>query len=69
MFGFPTGLGALIVRRDSLDFLIKAKRYFGGGTVAMHLVEDFNVCHFKKSDTPEEVLEDGTLPFQQVFYN
>ena len=31
MFGFPTGLGALLVRRDNAGML--RKRYFGGGTV------------------------------------
>lgn len=31
MFGFPTGLGALIVRSDSAHFL--SKSYYGGGTV------------------------------------
>jgi len=66
MFGFPTGLGALLVRRDALSPLIERKRYFGGGSVAMHLVKDFNVCRFKQGEAPEEALEDGTLPFQQV---
>ena len=32
MFGFPTGLGALLVRNDCADLL--QKRYFGGGTVS-----------------------------------
>jgi molybdenum cofactor sulfurtransferase len=31
MFGFPTGLGALLVRRDCASLLGKA--YYGGGTV------------------------------------
>ena len=31
MFGFPTGLGALLVHRDCWDLL--HKRYYGGGTV------------------------------------
>lgn len=31
MFGFPTGLGALLVRKDNSRLL--QKRYFGGGTV------------------------------------
>ena len=31
MFGFPTGLGALLVRRESAGLL--HKRYYGGGTV------------------------------------
>ena len=32
MFGFPTGLGALLVRNDCADLL--QKNYFGGGTVS-----------------------------------
>ena len=32
MFGFPTGLGALLVRNDCADLLRKS--YFGGGTVS-----------------------------------
>lgn len=35
IFGYPTGLGALIVRKNS-EHLLK-KRYFGGGTVLMAL--------------------------------
>lgn len=31
MFGFPTGLGALLVRRDCAALLSKV--YYGGGTV------------------------------------
>uniref|UniRef100_A0A1I7ZWA5 MOSC domain-containing protein n=1 Tax=Steinernema glaseri TaxID=37863 RepID=A0A1I7ZWA5_9BILA len=31
MFGYPTGLGALLVRKDREDLL--QKRYYGGGTV------------------------------------
>ena len=35
MFGFPTGLGALIVRKDAEAVL--RKTYFGGGTVQAYL--------------------------------
>jgi len=66
MFGFPSGLGALLCRRDALAVLVEGKTYFGGGTVAMHLVKDFSVCHLKAGDFAEEALEDGTLPFQQI---
>ena len=31
MFGFPTGVGALLVRKDCADVLVKT--YYGGGTV------------------------------------
>ena len=36
MFGFPTGLGALIVRKGS-EHVLKRKSYFGGGTVLAYL--------------------------------
>ena len=35
MFGWPTGLGALIVRNDVLRQLVPHKLYFGGGTVTV----------------------------------
>ena len=34
MFGWPTSVGALIVRRDAVDVLLRQKQYFGGGTIA-----------------------------------
>jgi hypothetical protein len=34
IFGYPTGLGALLVRRASMP-LLAGKLYFGGGTVAV----------------------------------
>jgi hypothetical protein len=33
IFGYPTGLGALLVRRPLLQLMAQHKRYFGGGTV------------------------------------
>ena len=40
IFGYPTGLGALIVRKDAAADL--RKRYFGGGAVAASVAdEDF----------------------------
>ena len=33
VFGYPTGLGALLVRKDALKCL--GKRYFGGGAVSV----------------------------------
>jgi len=34
LFGYPTGLGALLVRRSAMP-LLAGKLYFGGGTVAV----------------------------------
>ena len=40
IFGYPTGLGALLVHKRALPLLLKKKRYFGGGTVAVSLAEE-----------------------------
>lgn len=39
IFGHPTGLGALVVRRDALALLAGGKRYFGGGTVEVAVAD------------------------------
>ncbi|KAJ2473273.1 hypothetical protein GGI02_000970, partial [Coemansia sp. RSA 2322] len=56
IFGAPTGVGALLVRRSSVPFL-KRKRFFGGGTVTVlsfdHMWQEFR-------DEVEARLEDGT---------
>ena len=62
MFGFPTGIGALIAKKSSLKRL--RKKYFGGGTVDMALIHS-NV-HNPKEDSVEESLEDGTVNFQGI---
>lgn len=63
IFGFPD-LGALIVRKDSGNVLMK-RRYFGGGTV------DMVVCmseqwHTRKTESIHDALEDGTLPIHSI---
>jgi molybdenum cofactor sulfurtransferase len=61
IFGFPTGLGALLVRNDCRDLL--KKTYFGGGTVqAIISGENFRVF---QSDLSSR-FEDGTLPFLDI---
>jgi hypothetical protein len=61
MFGFPTGLGALLVRKPALALL--QKTYFGGGSVtAYRSREPFHV--FAANDVA--TFEDGTQPFQQI---
>ncbi len=37
IFGYPTGLGALLARKDTLSVL--TKRYFGGGAVAVSVAD------------------------------
>lgn len=39
IFGYPTGLGALVVRNSVLP-LLNRKKYFGGGTVAVSVAND-----------------------------
>ncbi|KAH6914037.1 methyltransferase type 11 [Coprinopsis sp. MPI-PUGE-AT-0042] len=58
MFGFPTGVGALIVKRS---FLAELKRpWFSGGTVDIVQVPGHIVTMSKE---PHEQFEDGTINF------
>lgn len=57
MFGYPTGVGALIARRDALDIL--DRDYFGGGTVQSVSVQNRTVL--RKNGA--EGYEDGTANF------
>ncbi len=50
MFGFPTGLGALLVRRDCAGLLRKG--YYGGGTVAATLSRER--FHMSRSELHEQ---------------
>ena len=61
MFGVPTGLGALIVRKDTMPML--KKRYYGGGAVAAIAADEV----FVVGRNGVESFEDGTLPYQQVY--
>ena len=61
MFGFPTGLGALLIRNDAVDILQKV--FWGGGSVALATADDdFHVLKCK----PTEALEDGTVAFLDI---
>lgn len=61
MFGFPTGLGALIVRNASSHVMLKT--YFGGGTVSVSLpTQPFHVAR----PTLSERFEDGTVAFLDI---
>ncbi|KFB42517.1 AGAP000555-PA-like protein [Anopheles sinensis] len=64
IFGYPTGLGALLVRKDVEPLLLPGKRYYGGGTVkiAMSGPGGFHV----KRDTLAERFEDGTINFLAI---
>ncbi|XP_077773789.1 molybdenum cofactor sulfurase [Podarcis muralis] len=61
MFGFPTGLGALLVKNEAAACLRKV--YFGGGTAAAYLAgEDF---YLPKKSVAER-FEDGTVSFLDI---
>ncbi|KAI6653831.1 Molybdenum cofactor sulfurase [Oopsacas minuta] len=61
LFGFPTGIGALLIRNDTCHIL--HKRYFGGGSIS---------CFVSRHDyhTPNEKIhdffEDGTISYQSI---
>ena len=60
MFGYPTGLGALIARRDALALL--ARPWFAGGTVEFASIQ--HRTHMLKAGP--EAFEDGTPNFGAV---
>ncbi|KAH7650008.1 cysteine desulfurase selenocysteine lyase-like PLP dependent transferase superfamily [Cryptosporidium bovis] len=61
LFGYPTGLGALIIRTD--DALRLKKTYFGGGAVVMASC-DSRWC--KMRENPSAKFEDGTVSFLSI---
>ncbi|KAJ3159880.1 hypothetical protein HDU88_008404 [Geranomyces variabilis] len=64
IFGFPTGIGALVLRRDVARHL--RKRYHGGGTVgAITVAADERSWQVPK-DNLSSRFEDGTLPFLEI---
>lgn len=61
IFGYPTGLGALISRIDAIDTLEKV--FWAGGSVALSTSkDDFHVLKCRPSDR----LEDGTVAFLDI---
>ncbi|XP_028801683.1 molybdenum cofactor sulfurase isoform X1 [Neltuma alba] len=58
MFGYPTGLGALIVQNDAAKLLKKS--YFSGGTVAASIAD---IDFIKRREAIEDLFEDGTVSF------
>ena len=60
IFGYPSGLGALVVHRRALDLLHKP--YFGGGTVDVALPDS----GFYRRRNSAEGFEDGTLAFLEI---
>ncbi|XP_065089152.1 molybdenum cofactor sulfurase 3-like [Ochlerotatus camptorhynchus] len=61
VFGYPTGLGALLVHRSATNLL--NKKYYGGGTVKIAMSgRNFHV----KRDSLAERFEDGTIAFTSI---
>ncbi|KAF5179121.1 Molybdenum cofactor sulfurase [Thalictrum thalictroides] len=61
IFGYPSGLGALIVRSEAAQLL--KKTYFSGGTVAASIAD---IDFFRKRESIEETFEDGTQSFLNI---
>ncbi|KAJ4461391.1 Molybdenum cofactor sulfurase [Paratrimastix pyriformis] len=61
MFGYPSGLGALVVRHDALNLLRKS--FFSGGTVVTSASDEH--FHIWQHDMCAR-FEDGTLPFLNI---
>ncbi|XP_017885614.1 molybdenum cofactor sulfurase 1 [Ceratina calcarata] len=61
MFGYPTGIGALLVKNSSAEVLNKV--YYGGGTIDVSLTTE--LFHIKRKDLSSR-FEDGTLPFLSI---
>uniref|UniRef100_A0A8R1DRN8 Molybdenum cofactor sulfurase n=1 Tax=Caenorhabditis japonica TaxID=281687 RepID=A0A8R1DRN8_CAEJA len=60
MFGFPTGIGALLIRRDSTTSI--EKRSFAGGTVQS--VDEMNLFFILREN--ERAYEEGTLNYYAI---
>lgn len=61
MFGFPTGLGALIVRNEAARIL--NKKYFSGGTVSSAIAD---IDFVMRRESIEQLFEDGTVSFLDI---
>ncbi|XP_022865528.1 molybdenum cofactor sulfurase isoform X2 [Olea europaea var. sylvestris] len=61
LFGYPTGLGALIVQNEAAKLM--KKTYFSGGTVAASIAD---IDFFKRREGVEEYFEDGTISFLSI---
>ncbi|XP_040942716.1 molybdenum cofactor sulfurase isoform X4 [Gossypium hirsutum] len=61
LFGYPTGLGALIIRNGAAKLL--KKTYFSGGTVAASIAD---IDFVRRREGVEEQFEDGTISFLSI---
>eukprot|EP00899_Mesostigma_viride_P018533 jgi/Mesvir1/26681/Mv20462-RA.2 len=63
MCGYPSGLGALLIRRETASDILRTSGYFGGGTVAACLADEDYVM---RRALLEDRLENGTVPFLEA---
>ncbi|KAH7826711.1 putative molybdenum cofactor sulfurase [Monocercomonoides exilis] len=61
MFGYPSGLGALIIRNEAAQYL--RKTFFSGGTVSLSVADD---TFYQWMPELCQRFEDGTLPFLSI---
>jgi molybdenum cofactor sulfurtransferase len=77
IFGFPTGIAALLVRKThQVREGLCNKRYFGGGTVSLAMIDEYKVffknCSIQqnrnvpKSFQFHEFFEDGTISYLDI---
>lgn len=62
MFGYPTGLGCLLVSKRGENLL--KKKYYGGGTIKVALGS--KNWHQKRDNNLHERFEDGTIPYLAI---
>lgn len=62
IFGYPTGLGCLLVSKRGEQVL--KKRYYGGGTVKVALAKQN--WHKKKDGSVHDCFEDGTISYLSI---
>jgi len=60
MFGFPTGLGCLIIKKSA--YTVLDKKWFAGGSIGMVSV----VSDYFTHDLGASKFEDGTISFQMI---
>lgn len=65
IFGFPTGLGGLLIRKNERTKSALRKVYFGGGTISMALVNE-SKFEFRNGDEYHDFIEDGTISYLDI---
>uniref|UniRef100_A0AC35TFI9 MOSC domain-containing protein n=1 Tax=Rhabditophanes sp. KR3021 TaxID=114890 RepID=A0AC35TFI9_9BILA len=63
LFGYPTGLGFLLIKKSS-QFVLNKKKFYGGGTI--ELMNPYGPSRMKVKQNFVESLEDGTINYQAI---